>query len=93
MSNNKLSLRHPNNRFRKKILIFSSTIEKFNLDQIYDWYVINYPKEAPTRNKLSAYLGKLEFLEKLGYVKYAGKSNMEYKLRDDYALDRKIQTE
>jgi hypothetical protein len=94
MVNNKKSIRDPKNRFRRKILQYASMTDEFNVHQIHDWYWTNYPKETPSKNKLSGYLAKLPFLKRLGYKKSgAGKKNMVYKLRNDYALDREIQAE
>ena len=87
MANNKLSINNPRNRFRRRILEYAATVEKFTLHQLMDWYYDNYPRDIPHKSKLNAYLAILEPLEKLGYVTYGGKTNMEYRLRDKYVMD------
>tara|TARA_R110000824_G_scaffold139623_4_gene304853 strand:+ start:2164 stop:2427 length:264 start_codon:yes stop_codon:yes gene_type:complete len=87
MGKHKLSINNPKNRFRRRILEFASTVEKFNIHQLIDWYYDNYPKDVPNRNKLNGYLPIINFLEKVGYATYGRKTNMEYKLRDEYVVD------
>ena len=87
MTNNKYSINNPKNRFRRRILEYASTVEKFNIHQLMDWYYDNYPRDVPYKNKLNGYLPIINFLEKVGYATYGRKTNMEYKLRDEYVVD------
>ena len=83
MANNKLSINNPRNRFRRRIIEYAATVEKFNIHQLMDWYYDNYPRDVPYKNKLNGYLAIIDSLEKLGYATYNGLTNMEYRLRSD----------
>ena len=83
MGKHKLSINNPKNRFRRRIIEYASTVEKFNIHQLIDWYYDNYPRDVPNRNKLNGYLPIIDNLEKIGYTTYNGRRNMEYKLRSD----------
>jgi len=87
MTRNKLSIKHPRNRFRRRIIEYAVTVEKFNIHQLMEWYYDNYPRDIPTKNKLNGYLSIIDCLEKIGYNTNKGKTNMEYKLRDEYVMD------
>mgnify|MGYP006408523661 CR=1 FL=1 len=88
-----LSILHERNTFRIKIILYAGQVDEFTVHQVYDWYFENYPREVPPKNRLSAFLGKIDCIEKIGYKTIKRQRNMRYKLREDYALDRKIQTE
>tara|TARA_R110000751_G_scaffold79711_3_gene160686 strand:+ start:12680 stop:12952 length:273 start_codon:yes stop_codon:yes gene_type:complete len=90
MVNNKYSIRDPRSRFRMKILEYAATVEKFNVHQLQEWYYDNYPKRCPSKKTLQGFLSMIGDLEKLGYSTYDRQTNMEYKLRDRYVVDRKI---
>ena len=84
MVNNKHSIRDPRSRFRIRILEYASTVEKFNVHQLQDWYYDKYPKDTPSKRKLANYLSMINKLEKLGYASYNKRTNMEYRLRSEY---------
>ena len=83
----KITINNPNSRLRKRIIQYALTVDKFNMHQFYDWHFDNWPKECVAKNKLSGALSVIDCLEKLGYKTYFQKTNMEYKLRDEYVMD------
>lgn len=83
MVNNKHSIRNSKSRFRIRILEYASTVKKFNVHLLHDWYYDKYPKDTPSKRKLANYLSMINELEKLGYATYSGKTNMEYRLRSE----------
>tara|TARA_R100000008_G_C3540607_1_gene144545 strand:- start:423 stop:716 length:294 start_codon:yes stop_codon:yes gene_type:complete len=94
MANNKLSIRNPNNWFRKKILSFVKGRGEFTLPQMASWFKENYPRMTPPIQKLASYMRFLPFVEAVGYRKdKMGRQHMVYRLREDYALDGEVQTE
>ena len=81
---NKKTINNRDSRIRGKVLEFASSVEIFDVIDLYNWWFVHAPKSVTPRKNLQGILSRIDFLDNLGYRSKAKGEFTRYSLKDDW---------